>query len=138
MAVSLQRNGFPLVCVLDGGFPELVHHLQSTRGTVEPVIINHDPDRWQEFLRATGRSAKSSPVLPPVTTALASDTSNDKQATSDGSKGGAMEEAALAMVAMRVATRLGHLHMAAMLRKKLESLGVANIDFSEASSGTTM
>ena len=102
------------------------------------MIINHDPDRWQEFLRATGRSAKSSPVLPPVTTALASDTSNDKHTSSDSSKGGAMEEAALAMVAMRVATRLGHLHMAAMLRKKLESLGVANIEFSEASSGTTM
>ena len=55
LAIALQTHCFPNVCVLEGGFPALVDQLQSNRGTVEPVIINHDAAKWREFLRTTGR-----------------------------------------------------------------------------------
>lgn len=41
--------------VLDGGFPALVQALLQRRGTVEPVLMNHDALRWERYLKATGR-----------------------------------------------------------------------------------
>jgi hypothetical protein len=60
LALALQAHSFPNVSVLDGGFPALVEQLQATRGTVEPVIINHEEVEWARFLRATGRDFKTS------------------------------------------------------------------------------
>jgi hypothetical protein len=56
LAIALQTHAFPNVCVLEGGFPALVNQLILTRGTVEPIIINHEEDKWKEFLKSTGRS----------------------------------------------------------------------------------
>lgn len=55
LARELQRAGFPFVTVLDGGFPSLIDQLIASRGEVEPVVINHDPERWQKYLISTGR-----------------------------------------------------------------------------------
>lgn len=55
LAMALQAHSFPNVSVLDGGFPALVDQLLSTKGTVEPVVINHDTNQWEKFLQSTGR-----------------------------------------------------------------------------------
>lgn len=59
LAIALQAHSFPNVSVLDGGFPTLVEYLYSSRGTVEPIIINHEEENWRSFLRNTGRSTDS-------------------------------------------------------------------------------
>lgn len=56
LAIALQTHSFPNVSVLDGGFPSLVEYLYASRGTVEPIIINHEEENWKTFLRNTGRS----------------------------------------------------------------------------------
>jgi hypothetical protein len=38
-----------------GGFPALIEQLQLLRGSVEPVILDHDPIRWADFLKSSGR-----------------------------------------------------------------------------------
>lgn len=59
LALALQANSFPNVSVLDGGFPALIEQLIASRGTVEPVVINHDEVQWAKFLRSTGRDHKN-------------------------------------------------------------------------------
>jgi hypothetical protein len=59
LALALQAHSFPNVSVLDGGFPALIEQLVASRGTVEPVVINHDEDQWARFLRSTGRDYKT-------------------------------------------------------------------------------
>jgi hypothetical protein len=59
LALALQTHSFPNVSVLDGGFPALIEQLVASRGTVEPVVINHDEDQWARFLRSTGRDYKT-------------------------------------------------------------------------------
>jgi hypothetical protein len=56
LAIALQAHAFSNVSVLDGGFPALVDYLCTSRGTVEPIIINHEQEHWRTFLRNTGRS----------------------------------------------------------------------------------
>lgn len=121
LAIALQVNGFPKVSVLEGGFPALVTQLSSSRGGVEPVIINHDSIKWTEYLRVTGRqqSASAEPSK-----------SSDKLPKSDG-KGGddpdvedSMVQVEQLSIAFRVAQRSGHRHMADVIRGKLSKLGV--------------
>lgn len=51
LAVALRRAHFPYVSVLEGSLPALVRQLMSSRGSVEPVMINHDHDQWLHYLR---------------------------------------------------------------------------------------
>lgn len=37
----------------------MVDHLLRSRGTVEPMIVNHDQEKWAEFLKATGRDVQN-------------------------------------------------------------------------------
>ena len=60
LAYSLQRHGFPFVSVLDGGFPSLVEQLVFLRGVVEPVVLEHDPVKWTQFLHSSGRLLNNS------------------------------------------------------------------------------
>ena len=55
LATLLQRESFPYVSVLEGGFPALVTQLHKQRGRVEPILIQHDPVQWTSFMEATGR-----------------------------------------------------------------------------------
>jgi hypothetical protein len=55
LAMALQSHSFSNVSVLDGGFPALVDHLMDVRGSVEPIVINHEQQKWETFLRNSGR-----------------------------------------------------------------------------------
>lgn len=45
--------------MLDGGFPALLHHLVTARGgKLEPLIINHDSEKFAAFMEASGRGAE--------------------------------------------------------------------------------
>jgi hypothetical protein len=44
-----------LCLYITSGFPALVENLYRQRGHVEPVLINHDPEKWVEFMADTGR-----------------------------------------------------------------------------------
>lgn len=39
-----------------GGFPALVQTLMETRGTVEPILYDHDTQQWESFMNKTGRA----------------------------------------------------------------------------------
>ena len=54
LARALQAHSFNNVSVVEGGFPLVVEQLLQSRGTVEPVIINHDSEKWIQFLKNTG------------------------------------------------------------------------------------
>eukprot|EP01038_Epipyxis_sp_PR26KG_P010762 gene10762-14453_t len=55
LAAALQRNAFSNISILEGGFPMLVEQLVLSRGSVEPVIINHENEKWIQYLKSTGR-----------------------------------------------------------------------------------
>lgn len=55
LASVLQRETFGYVSVLEGGFPALVGQLRKQRGRVEPIVIQHDAERWDEYMAVTGR-----------------------------------------------------------------------------------
>jgi hypothetical protein len=55
LAIVLQRASFNKVSILEGGFPALIHQLISTKGKVEPVVVEHEPQKWVEYLKNTGR-----------------------------------------------------------------------------------
>jgi hypothetical protein len=60
LAMVLQRNSFPHVSVLEGGFPALIDTLLSVKGKVEPIVVDHESEKWIEFLRNTGRYQEKS------------------------------------------------------------------------------
>jgi hypothetical protein len=60
LALALQRHAFANVCVLEGGFPTLVEQLMILTGSVEPIILNHDTEKWDKFLISSGRVSASS------------------------------------------------------------------------------
>lgn len=64
LALALQRHAFSNVCVLEGGFPALVEQLMTQRGFVEPIILNHDTEKWKKFLVSSGRLSASSGKKP--------------------------------------------------------------------------
>eukprot|EP01038_Epipyxis_sp_PR26KG_P005709 gene5709-7880_t len=55
LASTLQRLGYSRVSVLDGGFPALVDELLSRQNMVEPLIEYHDHDKYNHFIRTSGR-----------------------------------------------------------------------------------
>ena len=60
LALALQKNFFPLICVLENGFPQLVEQLLSVNGTLEPVILQHDSEKWGKYLLSSRK------ILPPT------------------------------------------------------------------------
>jgi hypothetical protein len=115
--------------VLDGGFPSLVTQLWQSRGSMEPVIINHDHDRWLNYLVVTGRlhSLKTDLQLSkdylnslPTETAASTPQAGGAGAGRGGTKNNS--EVEHARVALEVATRLGHAHMRSILEERIERL----------------
>lgn len=113
--------------VLDGGFPSLVTQLWQSRGSMEPVIINHDHDRWLNYLVVTGRvhSLKtdfqiSKDYLNSSRTVTAS--SSMPQVAGDVSGMSKNSELEHARIALEVAIRLGHVHMSNILEERIERL----------------
>ena len=88
LALALQRDSYPLVCVLEEGFPKLVEHLLGLQGTLEPIVLNHDPVKWAKYLSSTGRlsphTTKSLPSLPVPSILISNSTERDNYIESDG------------------------------------------------------
>ncbi len=121
--------------ILEGGFPSLVAALQSLRGSLEPVIIQHNPEAWEHFLRTTGcnvaelgaadansKKTSSSINLP----SSPSKTREDELARKKLVDMNALERT---KTALTVAESLNHEIMAAILRQKIDNLeGRSNLE----------
>ena len=59
LALILQNHSYPLVSILDEGFPKLIEQLTFTTGTLEPLILGHDNYLWEKFLLSTNRNSHS-------------------------------------------------------------------------------
>lgn len=122
LARALQRANFPNVSVLEGGFPSLVQQLLFLRGSVEPLVINHNHETWETFLKNSGRDAYSTQSANKprgkVSTAEYSD-NKEKQSLRSVQDCSDME---ITEIAYLTAVRLGHHHMASVLEKKMKDL----------------
>lgn len=139
--LELQKSGFPYVSLLDGGFPSLVEALFNLRGTVEPVIIQHNVEAWQQYLRYSGRGQV---ILPLGSGNLDGDSSDDSESVTSSNKLSSscrgkssllaksisrpqcsikkvkdMNELERSKTAYNVAVSLKHDHMAAILKIKI-------------------
>jgi hypothetical protein len=127
LAITLQTHAFSNVSVLEGGFPALVEYLISTRGTVEPIIINHDDKKWQQFLRSTGRLQDVPPKLKKTSImANSSSSASTPWSPSKPNQGspasGGTDELREIEIAISVASRLDHPHMLTILSDRLKQL----------------
>lgn len=120
LAIALQTHAFPTISVLEGGFPALVDYLVSSRGSVEPVVINHDTDKWKKFLRSTGRLQVSAPKLKKAMTSMPTSSASPSQ--TDGSSPHAIDEVKELEIAISVANRMDHSYMLNILSDKLKQL----------------
>jgi hypothetical protein len=114
--------------VLDGGFPSLVTQLNQSRGAMEPVIINHEHEKWSNYLIVTGRMNSLKTDLQ-----VSKDFLNSQPQSSASHKTSQLgkssversqrnEELEQARTALDVATRLGHGHMRKILEERIERL----------------
>ena len=117
----LQKHNFSRVVVLDGGFPALVSQLFQSRGKVEPVIINHDHDKWSNFIVISGRSHCSSD-LQAAREAQILKRSKKYPMNSSFKMSHDLSEMESTNIALEVATRLGHNHMRKILEDKMKSI----------------
>ena len=120
LALTLQRHGFSHVSVLDGGFPALVEHLQKFRGSVEPLIVNHESDKWTAFLKSTGRensSANSGGAVGGTARRLKTDAAIDKGDLPR--RIGDLSQREKYEIALKMAERLNHPHMKEQLILRL-------------------
>jgi len=53
-AQILLSESFKYVSVLEGGYPALVQRLMQQKGRLEPLVINHDAVRWDDYVQRTG------------------------------------------------------------------------------------
>jgi hypothetical protein len=126
-----------------GGFPALVEQLMASRGTVEPVILNHEPEKWRHFLRTTGRLSLNQNSIPGSAQAAGSSSSSGAHGGGGGGGGGMnggdgddfpstgrspidssrrrsqMSDVEIAQLAYKVAVRLGHKNMEGILLDKI-------------------
>lgn len=128
LALALQAHSFPNVTVLDGGFPALVEQLIASRGSVEPVIINHDEVQWARFLRTTGRDYKT---LEKSRRSSQSSVNSANSVSRNADSAPAYEKRRTVRdlskfevyrYALRVADRLQHTHMRGIIAEKVEKL----------------
>ena len=121
-AEELQKNGFPNVSLLEGGFPSLVDALNHLRGSLEPVIIQHNPDLWRYFLTATGRykGIEKSPIREKDRRAMNGSTPYQPTENSAAiKKVKDMSYTEKTKLALSVAISLNHVHMSNILQKRI-------------------
>lgn len=124
LAQVLHSHGFPYVSILDGGFPSLITHLLQSRGTTEPLIINHDNEKWINYLNFSGKGNHLSDDLKPLNNIISM---NGKKSQKADSKRKLLEKKSISAiydieVALEVAKRLGHERMTHILEGKLNIL----------------
>ena len=112
LAYHLHRHGFPYISVVEGGFPALVEQLVLLRGTVEPLVVDHNPLTWSEFMQSSGRQ---------VSTGARAGVSR-KIIDDDEDKGVEMSMSyeEVLQIALATAARLGHRHMYRMIKSRLQ------------------
>lgn len=136
LARELQKNGFPYVSVLDGGFPAIVGQLKAMRGKVEPVIINHDGERWDYFLKSSGRVNYRPDFVTKSSKATFFSPSSKKSNDYSNNQHTSKSMLSNLETALSVAKRLGHSYMADAIDKKIQAKkheamvdDIPNIDF---------
>lgn len=133
LAHILQNANFSNVSVLEGGFPELVKQLLLLRGSVEPLVINHNQEVWENFLLTSGREKYSLktpthqlsrnlfnlrlPVLGVNSNVSSVDTTENCSIDENLKR-----EFDVAQIAYLTAVRLGHEYMSKILEAKLKSM----------------
>lgn len=125
LALALQANSFPNVSVLDGGFPALIEQLNVSRGTVEPVVINHDEVQWAKFLRATGRDYSTLEEKKAHKGSYANSVSKNADNEVPYEKPRTVRDLSRKEVysyALKVADRLNHSYMKRVITDRLEGL----------------
>jgi len=50
-AQILLSESFKYVSVLEGGYPALVQRLMQQKGRLEPLVINHDTAKWDDYVQ---------------------------------------------------------------------------------------
>lgn len=108
--------------VLDGGFPSLITQLIQSRGTLEPVIIHHDHEKWSNYLIITGRYQTLKTDLQVAKEYVKSLPSEGTQSAVPFTKSSENTELQRVLIALDVATRLGHVNMKKILEEKLTRL----------------
>lgn len=108
-----------------GGFPALIEYLMSTKGTVEPVVINYDQDKWKAFLKNTGRLNQS---IDKVNNNINSNNSHNyltgnKNNNEDGEnkikKSSELSQLETLQYAIEASVKYNHLHMKKLLTEKV-------------------
>lgn len=132
-AEELQKNGFPNVSLLEGGFPSLVDALNHLRGSLEPVIIQHNPELWRNFLMVTGRTKDNSEEQSLLKEkARKNMTDSASYLTAENSmtikKVKDMNFAEKTKMALSVAISLNHVHMSSILQKRIADLEEKQMD----------
>jgi len=85
LARALQAHSFPHVSLLQGGFPALLAELKTRNaGCVEPFVINHESEKWESFLRSTGREYDTSSSSTSSSSSSSSGSSSGSSSTGTG------------------------------------------------------
>jgi SH3-like domain-containing protein len=107
----------------------LVEQLQTSRGSVEPIIINHDTDKWREYLDISGKSKYQLDLQPGRSnTSLSSQKEKKKHLKSQRHNKSNSSVVTDIEVALDVANRLGHTQMKQILEDKLKALRNLEVD----------
>lgn len=118
LAYLLSRHGFPYVSVIEGGFPNLVEQLPYIlRGAVEPVVLDHDPVSWDDFLCVSGRKAVIEKAREKERLRLEEANRAAAIKEKDGRKFTREEELTIALA---TAARLNHKHMHYLIQSRLK------------------
>jgi hypothetical protein len=112
---ALQKAHFPYVTALDGGLPVLVRYMMSSRGTVEPIIINHDHSKWLTYLHKNGLETEND--LERKSNRFQDHNVNEEEMIAE--KVEEMSKLEITLLAHKVAVRLGHTHMEAVLLERI-------------------
>ena len=104
--------------VVEGGFPNLIEQLPSIlRGVVEPIVLDHDPVTWENFLCASGRRAAAE--MAKEKERLKLEQANKAAAEKEEKERKLTKEEEL-RIALKTAERLNHKHMHYMIASRLK------------------
>ena len=118
LAYLLCRHGFPYVSVMEGGFPSLIEQLPHIlHGAVEPIVLDHDPDVWENFLNASGRKAATEKAKEKERLRIEEATKSNAMLKKEERKLTREEEL---KIGLKTAAKLNHKYMHFMIASRLK------------------
>lgn len=120
LARRLQAAGFSNVCVLDGGYAALVTQLLRVRDSLEPLIINHEENKWGHFISSALSKEDAEGGRRGASRSLAANTSSKDVKNIDEER--ALSPLKVLHVALKYAIRLNHGEMGSVLKAKIAAL----------------